>query len=233
MAKKEYDKYVLQALNIKPIISQIRNFIDIAVLDCDEIPLMYLSSCDGLPVDRFIIIDDPTLVYSDMNHLLINTGEFISASKSIKKSMSYGKIENDWLNIYQNEEDESPVYSAKYANDKILHRFISDKYKLFSKDVKGTKEILKAVGTPEGFVLFTEEMMNQLRGNEIINLTTEKYTAMISKALFGNIKKTESIGVREVGESNDSSLLLFKQVEDEYTLYTLCRFLTIEKEVLD
>lgn len=232
---KEYDPYVIQLMGIKSIISQARSYGLVCCFDADA-AMVYIQSNDGLPIERFIHITDPTMDVGLLKNLLVNVPEFTSEMKYVRKTRSVGQFIGwktgafeGFINVRSKTSDGEHEWKINCLTKAAMNNFMRT-YQILGRDEALSGEILGAITNPTHWDVLSTEDLDSLRNNELLMVELEDgLSAMISKAIFGNIKKTQSIELHLLDEEKDNFLVLFKQVEDGYNVHHICRFLKTEE----
>lgn len=234
MAKVQADPYVLAFLDFKPIVSKLKQ---LAQVICVDTPSELIGTCsvihmigNVLPVDRFAITDNCFQVFS---HYLINTEAFIAFSKNVKKTKTTATVEpskdDSPILVYHNLDKVPDMadFHIKSVNNRTV---ITAEYHLFCKDLNISKLAMDAALNMDKFpweALSEHEMQELIDGNSV-ELVTENGPLMVSKALFGQVKKTKRIAYLVLDEDSDTQLVMFCQWEDGCRIFTMARFLITE-----
>lgn len=222
MAKKEYDSFVTALIDIKGMISTLKSIANVIAIDL-ETNIIYIESTNYC--DRVVKIKDPNMLQSSKKfaYHLINTVEAVGFNKALKKTKTVSDISDDKSIIFTTDGYDNKLEMPWISS----YQTITKQYRILFKDIQITKLALNI--NPSQCIHMDETLLDDLKHNKLIEIKSDSNNLMfISKAMFGNIKKTQAIYYATVDSKDDTELVVFIQIEDGFEIYSIYKFLKVE-----
>lgn len=223
MAKAPVDSFVAALVEIKSMISNLKLLSNVIAFDPDS-SLVYMSPQADIH-DCFAVIGDLDMQAASkkFTYHIINTVEAVAFNKALKKTKTKSEINDDKSIKFTTEGYEESLTMIPIED----YRSITKTYRKLFKDEDLTKCALATISTQyENWDKISEEDFKKVKNNELVVIYSITGDPIyISKSLFGNIKKTEAIYHTVIQDNESDQVVLFKQVEDGYSIYHVLRFL--------
>lgn len=223
MAKAPVDSFVAALVEIKSMISNLKLLSNVIAFDPDS-SLVYMSPQADIH-DCFAVIGDLDMQAASkkFTYHIINTVEAVAFNKALKKTKTKSEINDDKSIRFTTEGYEESLKMIPIDD----YRSITKTYRKLFKDEDLTKCALATISTQyENWDKINEDDFKKVKNNELVVINSITGDPIyISKSLFGNIKKTESIYHTVIQDNESDQVVLFKQVEDGYSIYHVIRFL--------
>lgn len=220
MAKKEYDSFVVALISLKDMISTLKTHGTVIGFD-DTSNIIYVTGGNSA-YDKFAKITDETIFTSSRKFLfhLLSTVDVVSFNKALKKTKTISEICDD--NSIKFSTDGYEVQLSLPELPKM--NMITSKYNMLFKNLEVTKNIMRIES--DDFIRISDEDLEALQSNKLVGINSSTGNLMyITKAIFGNIKKTQSISHAVISSNQFDEIVLFKQEEAGFEVYTVIRFL--------
>lgn len=218
MAKTEIDKRINALIDLKRLHSHLKSLSYIIAYDFNDNQenIVYMVPQDDMH-DCFTILEDSDLISAAkiMKNRCINLVDITGFNKALKKTKTI--ISDNW-------EFTTEGYNETLIIPEISdYRDITKQYRKLFKD----KTLTNNVFNTNSWVTLGDQELEILQDGELLTIIVDTGgPILISKALFGNIKKTIGIHYSIVEINKDSDIvILFRQMEEGYSIYHLMRFL--------
>ena len=224
MAKKEIDSFVAALISIKPMISTLKTITDVIAFD-PEYNLIYMKP-QGKIHDMVVEITDPDMINgaSKFTYHLINTVEAVSFNKALKKTKTVSEIKDDKSIQFSTDGYEETLTMIPIDD----YNIITKSYQKIFKDKDLTKTLIDFITNSNKYNVLEigNETFESLKKGKLIKVSSSSGNELLlTKNIFGNIKKTIKIEHSVIEECADSEVVVFKQYEDGYNIYHIIRFL--------
>lgn len=233
MAKTPVDPIIQQFLDLKPVISKIRQLGKLVVFEQSQAHIFGYIINDAA-WDQFVILDSNTI--SDLCGCLITPETYIGFAKDVRKTKT--KAERIQTNQsdrilsafrFSNPGEENELTLTK-CDDITL---VTKDYNLFMRDPRISKlavDTALTMWSDDACGWVTAYDIMRLASGESLEISCEYGVMVISRAIFGQMKKTQYLGWKIIDSDEDTFIVLFTQKESDCTIFTLARFLKTDQE---
>lgn len=222
MAKATLNPYVVEFLELKPVISKIRQVGKSVVFEkpsnCN-VTVGYIIN--DLPWDQFVLLDPEVHCNYLLSHLIIPE-TYIAYSKYVKKTKTLWSVDdNQNIRFYDQDHDQELILPN--AEDLTL---VTKDYNQFMRDTEITKLIIdKSIYSLMPLeIQIPSNVIATMSAGESVVIEMNQHRAIISRAIFGRMNKTSELSCSLIREDEDSFVVLFRQKEDGCAIYTAARF---------
>ena len=226
MAKKPVNPYVEQLIAYAKMNSLLRQFTDVTVISSkpyENREFVYMKPREDSPIDRFAVLRIPGDLFRGF---IVNTVELGSFNKCLKKTMTECEQKSDRTLVFttpgKGDDGGDAVFTLPYIEDE--GQVTAQYHKLF-KDQAISTSALSAVLDDDRWSTIDEHIIAELQNNQLIPVLLDNgEEAYITKALFGQMRKTGQIQYCTLKNEGDTSVVMFRQWEEYGDIYHIARF---------
>lgn len=226
MAKKPINPYVEQLIPYAKMSGLLRQFSDVTLMSSkpyEQYEFIYMMPREESPIDRFAILR----VSGDLfRGFLVNTVALGGFNKNLKKTMTVCEQKSDRTLLFttpeKGEDGGDATFEMPFVEDETM---VTSKYHKLFKDKPMTAIALASISQDDDWQTVDEEIVTELQNNQLVSILLENgEQAYITKALFGQMRKTGQIQYRTLSNEGDTSVVMFRQREEYGDIYHIARF---------
>lgn len=226
MAKKPINPYVEQLITYAKMSGLLRQFSDVTLMSSkpyEQYEFIYMMPREESPIDRFAILRVPGDLFRGF---LVNTVALGGFNKNLKKTMTTCEQKSDQTLLFitpeKGNDGGDAMFEMPFVGDENM---VTSKYHKLFKDKALTAVALAAIFQDDGWLTIEDDIVTELQNNQLVPILLENgEQAYITKALFGQMRKTGQIQYQTLNNEGDTSVVMFRQREEYGDIYHIARF---------